>query len=64
MVMGVSFNVLALITIAGGIFRPGPVRWRLSFLDRYVRFLIKTSETKNTYRYIFLFRIFPVNFAF
>jgi hypothetical protein len=54
--------VLALITIAGGISRPGPVRWRFSFLNRYVGFLIKTSETKNTSRYCLFVPDFPGEF--
>jgi hypothetical protein len=47
----VSFNVLALITIAGRIKPSWPCSLASLLLNRYVGFLFQTSETKNTYRY-------------
>jgi hypothetical protein len=43
-----SFNVLALITVAGRQLLPRPWSLAYSFFDRQERFLIQTSETKNT----------------
>jgi hypothetical protein len=55
-----SFNVLALITVAGRKLLPRPWSLAYSFFDRQERFLIQTSETKNGCRYDFLCRMFPV----
>jgi hypothetical protein len=42
-----SFNVLALITVAGRQLLPKPWPLAYSFFDRQERFLIQTSETKK-----------------
>jgi hypothetical protein len=48
-----SFNVLALITVAGRQLLPKPWSLAYSFFHRQERFLIQTSETKNGCRYGF-----------
>jgi hypothetical protein len=46
-----SFNVLALFTVAGRRTCRVPGRWRTPFLNHPKHFLIQTSETKNAGQY-------------